>query len=690
MIMEYYNNIVCVTFEDLTEGEYAIMKREALVSVLRRYPHLRVRRGCMGKPVLIDYYALPERYRRAFEARLGESPEEILKREAVRARLLIDGKARTFFSDYRYDKGTEKRTGLPKELIEEYTANASVLNLLLKRYNDCRGNRRSLGGELKGIREVVAGDSERMREDYGHTLPANPVRLMEKLHLYKREGYPSLISRKVGNRNTAVIDGDAARCVIALKRSMVPVMTDAQILEEYNRRAAEAGWKRLRSVKALTLFLNRPEVVQLWYDARHGELASAQKYSHRLSTELPTRRDSLWYGDGTKLNLYYRATVNGKTVAKTMNVYEVIDAATEVMLGYHISEREDSEAQYHAYRMALDKSRHIPRELVCDNQGGHKKLESQDFFKQLCHIYRPTKPHNGSSKTIESVFGRFQSQILHKSWFFTGQNITAKKASSRANIEFIQANADKLPTLEEVKEIYAEYRREWNEMKDEKTGLSRIERYEASVNEETQEVTDLDMVNIFWVFNKKPSTYTTSGIRITVDGKARDYEVYGTDGLVDREFMRLHTNRRFKVQYDPADMRSVRLYTEDGRYIATAETKRRIHRAIQDQTEGERAYIAAELRADEEARIERRAETRAIELEHGTAPELFGLRREKMAGVTRGRDATERDIERKMRKYARLPIPENGRDVGKMISQAMIDPLSGEIEFDERKAAGKL
>lgn len=679
-----------MTFEDLTEGPYAVMNRKALQMVLHRHPHVRLNRGCRDKEVRIDYYALPERYRRAFEARLGGDPKEIMRKMDVRKTLKFDGKAREFFTGYRYDKGTEKNVGLPDELIEEYTVNASVLNLLIAREGELVAMRRTLNNGAGGVWSIVASESEDMREDYGHTLPANPVRLREKLRLYKREGYPSLISRKVGNRNTAVIDGDAARCVIALKRSMVPVMTDAQILEEYNRRAAEAGWKRLRSVKALTLFLNRPEVVQLWYDARHGELATAQKYSHRLSTELPTRRDSLWYGDGTKLNLYYRATVNGKTVAKTMNVYEVIDAATEVMLGYHISEREDSEAQYHAYRMALDKSRHIPRELVCDNQGGHKKLESQEFFKRLCHIYRPTKPYNGSSKTIESLFGRFQSQILHKSWFFTGQNITAKKASSRANVEFIQANADKLPTLEEVKEIYAEYRREWNEMKDPETGLSRIERYEASVNEETQEVTDLDMVNIFWVFNKKPSTYTTSGIRITVDGEARDYEVYGTDGLVDREFMRLHTNRRFKVQYDPADMRSVRLYTEDGRYIATAETKRRIHRAIQDQTERERAYIAAELRADEEARIERRAEARAIELEHGTAPELFGLRREKMAGVTRGRDATERDIERKMRKYARLPIPENGRDVGKMISQAMIDPLSGEIEFDERKAAGKL
>lgn len=687
--MEYFNRIVCVTYEDLTSGKDAIMKKEALVSLLRRHPHLRISRGCRSNNALIDYYSLPLRYRQLFEEKHGD-PKELLEKEAVKATLVFDSEARAFFTGYRYDKGTETNTGLPIELVEEYTINASVLNILLERHSDCKALRRACGGTVRGVWEIVAETSEELRDRYGHTLPTNVARLRERINRYRKEGYPSLISGKVGNRSAAVIDGDAARCVIALKRSMTPVYTDAQLLDEYNRRARENGWKRLKSVKAITDFLNRPEVACLWWDARHGELAAAQKFAHRLKTELPQRRDSLWYGDGTRLNLYYREMAGGRNVVRTMQVYEVIDAYSEVFLGYHISTSENHEAQYHAYRMALDKSRHIPNELVCDNQGGHKKLESQEFFKKICHIYRPTKPYNGSSKTIESVFGRFQSQVLHKSWFFTGQNITAKKESSRTNIEFIQANVDKLPTLEEMKEIYAAYREEWNSMPHPATGVSRMEMYESSVNEKTHPVSDLDMIDIFWLYTKRPATYTGSGISITVGGETYDYEVCGKDGQPDRKFLRQHFGRRFKVQYDPADMKSVRLYTEDGRYMGTAEPKFTIHRAVQDQTEGERAYIAAELKANEEDRIERQAEARAIEHEHGTAPELHGLRRPKMAGMNRGRDATERDIERKMRKYARLPIPDNGKDVGKMISQAIYDPQTGEIDFDEYRMAAKL
>ena len=37
-----------------------------------------------------------------------------------------------------------------------------------------------------------------------------------------------------------------------------------------------------------------------------GEMKAHQRYGRKHKTELPPRRDSLWYGDGTKLNLYYK------------------------------------------------------------------------------------------------------------------------------------------------------------------------------------------------------------------------------------------------------------------------------------------------------------------------------------------------------------------------------------------------
>lgn len=482
--------------------------------------------------------------------------------------------------------------------------------------------------------------------------------------------------------------------IIALKRSRVPVYTDRQIFEEYNRRAPEKGFKPLKSLLALRQYLNRPEIAPLWEDAVYGELKAFQRRNRKHQTELPTKRDTLWYGDGTKLNLYYKAMEGGRTVVRTMQVYEVVDAYSEVFLGYHISETEDYEAQYNAYRMAVQTAGHRPYELVHDNQGGHKKKESQEFFDNIARVRRSTKPDNGQSKTIESIFGRFQSQILHKDWRFTGQNITAKKESSRQNIEFVNANVDKLYTLEELKAAYADYRKEWNEAKHPATGQSRMEMYLNSENPEAPKVTEREMVDMFWLYTDRPCTYTDNGLRVTIKGVEYRYEVYDDDGQPDRAFLRANMGRKFIVRYDPSDSKAVELYTVDAdgrkRFARVAKPYFRVHRAILDQVEGERAFIAGQLKAEQEERIEHQAEVRAIEFEHGVAPEQHGLRRPKLAGINRPQEEVEREIERRMKKYRRAPLPLSPGQIGKEISLAMINPLTGKVEIDERRVAGKL
>ena len=134
----------------------------------------------------------------------------------------------------------------------------------------------------------------------------NLARLRGKIRCYKLQGYPSLISGKVGNASTLKITEEAGRFLIALKRSRVPVYTDSRIFEEYNRVAPEKGWKELKSKRSLTMWFNRPEIQPLWWDAVHGEMSAHQRFGRKHRTELPSRRDTLWYGDGTKLNLYYQ------------------------------------------------------------------------------------------------------------------------------------------------------------------------------------------------------------------------------------------------------------------------------------------------------------------------------------------------------------------------------------------------
>lgn len=650
--MEYYNKMLCVTREELCMGTDPVMKQGTFNTNLYRGHLVSVNNGGgEGNYTLYAWSSLPEKYRKRYMERYGD-PEQRMKEAMMRDRIKLDSEAREWYEAFTYEKNgrAEHLTG---ELIEEYTINASVLGELQKMMAQRQALRQSLNSSMAGAWEVICQSSETLREEYHHTLPKHIARLKAKIKAFKADGYLSLISGKVGNLNTIKITPEFGRLLIALKRSRVPVYTDAQIFEEGNRRAVENGWKPLKSLSGLKRWFNSAAIMPLWYDAVYGEQAARQKFGRKHRTALPTKRDALWYGDGTKLNLYYQDE-EGKV--RTTQVYVVIDAMSEVMLGWHISDTEDYEAQYHAYRMAIQTSRHKPYEIVHDNQGGHKKLDADGLFKKLCHVHRTTQPYNGESKTIEAVFGRFQQQVLHKDWRFTGQNITAKKMSSRPNLEFIEENKDSLYTLEELKDAYAKATKEWNEMQHPAYGKSRQEAYDNSVNEETQQVTAHDMVDMFWVTAKRMSTFTDQGISVTIKKEKRQYEVMSEPGVPDHEWRRQHTYERFVVKYDPYDFGSVRLYKKEAdgslRFERVAEPYVVIHRAIQEQTEGEAAFIRQQQAANTTDRIERTVAGREIEKAHGVMPEQHGLRSPKPKGMTA---AERRQIERRTGIYSKAP-----------------------------------
>lgn len=696
--MEYYNKILCVTFAELTGGRDPVMKANTLKCNVQRCNIACARRGGgEGTQALYVWSSIPEKYRRRFVATYGD-PEEKMREAMTKASIKIDAKAREYYEAYTYmDKDGQERH-LTEKMIEEYTINASVLGELEKMAARRQAIRSSLNAPMSGAWDLILDSSERMRESYGHTLPGTLARLKTRLKAWKADGYQSVVSGKLGNSSALKITGEFLKLIVALKRSKVPVYTDAQLFEKANEIAEERGWKPIRSLSGMKKWLNSPAVEPLWYDAVHGEQAARQRYGRKHKTALPTRRDTLWYGDGTKLNLYYRDE-QGKV--RTTQVYEVIDAMSEVLLGYCISDTEDYEAQYHAYRMAIQKSGHKPYEIVYDNQGGHKKLDSDGFIGKICRVHRPTQPYNGESKTIESVFGRFQAQVLHKDWRFTGQNVTAKKASSRPNVELIEANKDSLYTLEELKDAYAAARKEWNEGRHPATGERRIDMYEKSVNEETQEVTLHDMVDMFWVFTKRMATFTDQGLQVTVKGEKRQYEVFSTPGVPDHEWRRKHTYERFIVAYDPYDFASIRLYTKgaDGslRFERTAEPYILIHRALQDQQGTDDAkFIRQEQEANLQDRIERTVEGRTIATEHGMDAEQQGLHSPKLKGTTA---AVQRQIDHRMERYSQPPEQyQLGRHTKSLSLDDWLDVMEGGDDGDtpriplpmEKKIASKL
>lgn len=688
--MEYYRGNLCVTYEELTMGTNPVISAATIRQNIVRKNIIRARQGGgEGHCALIVYSSLPLKYKTRFVERYGD-PVEQMKANTMPDRIKMDAAAREWYAAFEYELNGALTT-LSDPKIEEYTLNASVLNHLLHSLNEKQMLGKALNNRRSDVWAIIHTESEQLRDQYGHTLPGSLARLKDKMNQYRREGYGALLSGKLGNVHTLKITAEGGQYIIALKRSRVPVLTDSQILERYNQEALSRGWKPLKSQRSLKMWLEQPEVKQLWHDAVYGELASVQLFNRKHRTALPTRRDSLWYGDGTKLNLYYR---DDDGHVRTVQVYEVMDAATEVLLGYHISETEDYEAQYHAYRMAIQVSGHKPYEIVHDNQGGHKRANSSGMLDKICHIHRTTAPYNGESKTIESAFGRFQMQVLHKDWRFTGQNVTAKKAGSRPNMEFIEANKESLYTLDELKEAYQKARTEWNESMRPGQEVSRWAMYQASVNEDSPEVTPMDMIEMFWVRTREAITFTSGGLELTVKGRKMTYEVYSQPGVPDHEWRRRNTLRKFVVEYDPYDLTSIRLLRLDKagdlRFERVAQPYMVIHRALQDQMEGEAAFIRQEQAAAIRDRVERQVAAKAVEYEHGVAPEQHGLNTPRLKGVTR---EVQDEIDRRVRKYSREPEEwQVGRRTKQLSLMDWRETMDAQENREERRkrANGKL
>ena len=631
-MFEFYNDTLCVESSWLIDrkifnrNNYHYHASAGNINVIRR--------GCRSVKALIEFESIPDRIKSKIVQIAGD-PYKKTKHIVFTDYLNTNLEAQKYFQNYV----TNDDKALPEKNINEYTANASILTTIDVMMNNKLAKRRALGVAKTQVWQKMAKVvSELTFNQWPHSLPSNHRRLKQKYNQFKTEGFDSLVHGNFCNKNSEKINDNAKMWLVSRWADQVnKIANTMQLFAEYNKLAKDEGWKKLKSEQTIYNYLHQEDIKPLWYGHRFGEVTAKEKYTMHLKTKMPSQRDSLWYSDGTKLNYYYQDE-NGKM--QTCQVYEVIDTYSEVLLGYHISKSEDYEAQYFAYKMAAKTSGHRPYQIGFDGQGGHKKLQSGEFLTKLARLSIKTQPYNGKSKTIESIFGRFQQQFLKRDWFFTGQNITTKKQESKANMEFILANQRDLPSLDEIKATYAKRRKEWNEATHHKTGKPRISMYLESTNAEAPELSMFDMVDLFWILRDKPVTYNASGLSFTEKGAKYEYLVYDEDRRADMNFHRKSIDKKFHIKFDPEDMTMIYLYEDTPlglRFVTAAETKVEVSRARQEITEFEEDFLRDIIQRNKDLRVDMRNATEDILEAHGGAAHQQGLRSPNIKGVESSR-----------------------------------------------------
>ena len=212
-MIEYYDNdTLCINGGWLIgEGILSEMNYKAL---LRRNKMKRVQLGGNGRPALIEYDSIPERFKQKIIKKIGD-PRKIEKYRFFRKYLVADTAAKEYYGNYMLESGDY----LPEKTVREYTINAMFLKALHIIYNDMSARRKTAGGNQGGIWQQLSKiiNTLKQEDQYKYlTLPANYIRLKQKVNDFNKEGYKFLIHRNFGNQSSRKVNEKLERLILSL------------------------------------------------------------------------------------------------------------------------------------------------------------------------------------------------------------------------------------------------------------------------------------------------------------------------------------------------------------------------------------------------------------------------------------------------------------------------------------------
>ena len=606
--MEYYNDKLCITHAELTDG----IMSDSLIKQLRYRDKIeQVSRGCYGVPALFAVDSLPPKYKIEVYRRHPDLKAKAESKPFVEC-IEPDGAALSFYQTYPLGDGKF----LPAEKQTEYANNAAILNafrvVLDKSYSQRarQGNKRVNKAEFW---RKAAQALPRIADKFPNSLPENPRRLQDKFNQYLREGYAALITGKYGTRNAAKIDDDTKESLLVRLISDARNLDNAQIAWFYNVVADAQGWDTIT-----------PSAVGVWrgkYDlitagGRLGSTRFRNQKTMQVKRSRPTLPLLYWTMDGWTAELLYQKTEerNGHRVTTYTNrltLVVVLDPCLNYPIGYAIGERETPELIREALRNAANHTaelfgrRYRVNQLQSDNYG---RGNLTPVYQVMGDKYTPARAHNAKAKVIEPFFNAFNKKYcqLCKNW--SGFGITSNR-NLQPNSEFLNKHRHSFPTADECRRQLTTFiERERAEKRERYTAL-----FAGLPEERRLPLSDEQYLFTFGAETGFKNAIEGMGLRPTIGGIKRDYDCFNPK-------FREYAHIRWSVKYDPDNLDHVLAVNEDGSLRFMLERKHVQPMALAERTEGDAGQLA---RVNSFNRQLEETVTKRLALAHDKVERLF-------------------------------------------------------------------
>ena len=537
----------------------------------------RLRRGALNNDTLIVFSSISREWKDRITTKFG-NPKEEIKKSYFEEHYVADRKAYDFYVAHRYGEKNEKKLDL--KLVEEYTYNASVLNAVMDVKTNRRAYIKAMGDVQVDIWQSLSNDVNAFRE-VAHNLPATRDGLRRKANKYKKEGYISLVSGRLQNKNASKTKEEEK---LALLDELISKHTnlDNQIISEiYNAVAKQVGWEE---ITAMTVS-NRKNKKNVYIHARRNGVKSLQnKVLMQVKRKRPSTPMLYWTLDGWDVELLYQDTrVNdeGKRVTTYHNrltVILVLDPHNNYPVGYAIGTNETPALIQKALQNSMQHVKSLFGEFWMPYQ-----LQSDNYaIKKLSPIYNAITPHftpaevgNAKSKVIEPYFGQINKKYCKLLDNWSGHNVDSG-SKNQPNTEYLQKIKKQFPDqqgcISQIESIISaerskkgeEYQQNWLKTKDEFKQVMSLENYLLTFGSTTGDTNKL----------------RGEGIKLTIEGEKHYYDSF------DLNF-RHQSHQDWNIHFDTNDLNQVLAVSSDGTERHILEQKYVQPMALADRTEND-------------------------------------------------------------------------------------------------------